>query len=313
MRIWGRRRGALLSGVALGVVAAFLMAADPVRAADMVEAGAGLPAVDGFNGKLEGFGGWGESKGFRSGSDFVGGGLGSLSLPVGHSFGFQLDGMAATRQGDFVGGAAGHLFTRDPSSHLIGLYGSGVGFDDPSRTRSYKIGAEAEAYLGRFTLSGVAGYEHVDAKKAFLGLDGSGARVFSDPKDGGSFFDQLDVSFYPTDDLKLSAGHRYVGRKHAAALGVEALMPVGGVGVSAFAEGRIGEEDYKAAWAGVKIYFGEDKSLIRRHRESDPPNRLKDDLFAASSRRDRVGAVPPPPPPPPGCEITNCGCVFDDK
>ncbi len=40
-----------------------------------------------------------------------------------------------------------------------------------------------------------------------------------------------------------------------------------------FAEGRAGESDFFGAWGGVRIYFGQkDKTLIRRHREDDPPD-----------------------------------------
>ena len=37
-------------------------------------------------------------------------------------------------------------------------------------------------------------------------------------------------------------------------------------------DGRLGEDGYTSVMAGVSLYFGgEDKSLIRRHREDDPP------------------------------------------
>lgn len=291
---------ALLSGAAMGLV---FGAGAPVRAADIFAEGAGLaPAVDVLNGKVEGFGGWADGRFGRSG-DFVGGGLASVTLPLGERFGAQVDGIAASKRGDFVGGGAGHLFTRDPASYLSGVYGSGIGFDDRLNSWNAKIGAEGEAYFGRLTLSGVLGYEHI----------GGGSSATERTRKGGSFFDYVDVSYYVTDDWKLSAGHRYTGRKHAAALGTEIALPVAGFDSSAFVEGRLGEKDYKAVWGGLKVYFGGgDKTLIARHRESDPPNWLKDDLFSTSSRRRSPGVTPPPPPPPPCGGEGSCGPCYPD-
>ena len=51
-----------------------------------------------------------------------------------------------------------------------------------------------------------------------------------------------------------------------------------GGGTSIFAEGRIGEDDYAAVWGGVRLYLGQEKSLIRRHREDDPGEKGPDNL-----------------------------------
>jgi hypothetical protein len=41
---------------------------------------------------------------------------------------------------------------------------------------------------------------------------------------------------------------------------------------SAFVEARTGEGQFNGVWGGLKVYFGQkDKSLMRRHREDDPP------------------------------------------
>ena len=79
---------------------------------------------------------------------------------------------------------------------------------------------------------------------------------------------------------------------------------LGNSAVTGFIEGRVGENDYKAIWGGIRFYVGQnDKPLISRHREDDPPNWLKDDMFA-SQNAVREGAFPlppaatPPPPPP---------------
>lgn len=68
--------------------------------------------------------------------------------------------------------------------------------------------------------------------------------------------------------------HRHIAERHATALGGEFQLPQTLLdhGVSNFAEHRIGEDDYKGIWAGARIYLGDSKSLLRRHREDDPRN-----------------------------------------
>ena len=262
------------------------------------------PAVDGVNGKLEGFGGWSDWRGYGRLANVTAGGLGSLAAPLGDRFGVQIDGIAASHRGFFVGGGAGHLFMRDPGVGLLGAYG---GFTHNNRLSDsrYRVGAEGAVYYGPFTVSGVAGYE--DGQSHFTPL-GFGPNFFAyqwSPS-RGRFFDMVDISVYPTYNIKLTVGHRYVGSLHAAALAGEALVwNLGNSAVTGFVEGRVGENDYKAIWGGVRFYFGQnDKTLISRHREDDPPNWLKDDMFASQNAvRDGALLLPPtasaPPPPPP--------------
>jgi hypothetical protein len=95
----------------------------------------------------------------------------------------------------------------------------------------------------------------------------------------------VDLSYYPTDNWKVSVGHRFVGGNHMAAVGTEYLFSLGGgTAASAFVEGRIGDRNNRAVFGGLNIYFGQkDKTLIRRHREDDPPNRLLDDMFSGAN------------------------------
>lgn len=300
----------LLATTALGFGASGVaMAADlPRRAVDPAPPiFTQLPAVDGVNGKIEAFGGWVDSRWPWRRSHFTGGAIPSVSIPLGHSFGVQVDGLVAGYRGRVTGGGAAHLFWRDPSRALLGVYGSVMRVGAFGATVS-RVGVEGAAYLDRITLSGVVGAEFESgARWGLLGFTPGGWLVSLGPR-RTSFFDMIDVSFYATDNWKLSVGHRYVGGRHAASLGTEALLVrSGGMAISGFAEGRIGERDYKAAMFGVKVYFGQkDKSLIARHRQDDPPTWLKDDMFAASNAA-RYGALPIPaaaPTPP----TNECPC-----
>jgi hypothetical protein len=77
-----------------------------------------MPAVDGFNGKIEGYGG-----GANHSSGFYGA-EGSLSFPLAQQVGLQIDGGVGSFNHSGTSRGAGHLFWRDPSVGLIGVYGS---------------------------------------------------------------------------------------------------------------------------------------------------------------------------------------------
>lgn len=187
-------------------------------------------------------------------------------MPLGERFGAQLDGMAASLDGDFVGGVAGHLFWRDPSTGLLGGYGSYV-TRDGSGIDTWRLGIEGEAYFGQISLEAVLGYENVDSPAGIVDED--------------NLFAIADAAYYFTDDFRVAVGYRHMLDLHIGALGMEYQLPYDFVsGASLFAEGRIGEEDYAGIWGGIRFAFGSgEKSLIRRHREDDPKNRLPDDLF----------------------------------
>jgi hypothetical protein len=224
-----------------------------------------LPAVSGINGKVSGFGGW---ENYDLGAD---GGLfgvdGSFSIPLGQMFGFQADGMISSLDGNFIGGAAGHLFWRNPATGLLGLYGSWV-TRDGSGVDTWRIGVEGEFYSGPITIQGVVGYEGADVP-AFILLDDE------------DVFAYADLAYYATPDLRFSAGYRRLNGLDMAALGAEWQLPADFIGgTSLFAEGRIGEDDYASVWAGLRVYLGaERKTLIRRHREDDPFNWLSNNIF----------------------------------
>ena len=51
-------------------------------------------------------------------------------------------------------------------------------------------------------------------------------------------------------------------------------------GLSCFAELAKGDNGYDHALFGLRYYFGKNKSLIKRHREDDPPNLLRRVLYS---------------------------------
>lgn len=240
-----------------------------------------IPAVDGVNGKLAGLGGTLNHAG-------LGALEGSLTAPLGCQFGVQVDAMAASFDGRFLGSIAGHLFWRDPTFALLGIYASHTFWDRFGGVRANHVAGEGEYYFGRFTLKGVVGVEFGNNATETVGplIQGYDVRT--------RFYDQVNFSFYPEDNLRAYIGHRYLYGKHAAALGAEWGMPLGGgIMPALFVEGRIGEDDFRGVWGGLRVYFGgKDKTLIRRHREDDP-NTWDDGLGIANTGTSACQSNPP--------------------
>ena len=231
-----------------GGVTSALFLGFPVFAADQL--GVDVPevqqcAVSALNGKVEGAGGNIDND-IQDGGRYYG--AASISLPVGCLFGAQIDFSAGELDDESTWGVAGHFFTRDPSSYLLGVYGevAGVGDNDISR-----IALEGELYRDEVTFSGIIGFEDSD---------------FTDDE----LFAAGDIAFYVDDNFQISGGFSHFLDVSSANVGFE--WQPDDTNVSFFAEGAFGDNDHTSVLGGIRIYFGEQKSLIRRHREDDPKN-----------------------------------------
>ena len=221
-----------------------------------------LPAVSGINGKLElDFGGISdpESATFRA--------AGSLSVPIGERFGVQGDVAIGNIDDTWSFGGALHAFTRDPSSYLLGVT-AGVVVADGVRLAA--VGPEAELYLDRISLEGWAGWAAIDYDDVLM------------PDENG-FFAIGDVAWYPTDNWRLSLGGASILGRESLKLATEYQFSDLGFPLSGVGEVRAYDTGAWSAKIGIKGYFGgdPDKSLIDRHRQDDPPNRVLD-LFGAA-------------------------------
>jgi len=116
---------------------------------------AGLPAVSSVNFKVDLSGGEMQNSAALAGDA-------SVTVPVTHSFGVQLDARTSfTGSGDVYAGGAGQWFWRDPSKGLLGVYGS-YALDETFNTtlaggaaRMFtvgRVGVEGDYYLGRVSL-----------------------------------------------------------------------------------------------------------------------------------------------------------------
>jgi opacity protein-like surface antigen len=232
-------------------------------------------AVSAFNFKIEAgylHADFGNDDGFGGAFDSAEGTFvqGAVSVPLGTQFGFQLD--AGMLQSEVKGanglpdfdvdahGIGGHLFWRDPSKGLLGLYAhqTEYDFDRPGNagltTRRY--GAEAEGYFGNYTLKGFVGKDELDWNFAV--------------NDETYLVAKGEVDFYLNDNFMLFAGVDHSFEETSAVIGMEAMAGTGAMSPSFFANASFGG-DSQSMMAGLRIYFGpSDKSLKARHREDDP-------------------------------------------
>ncbi len=232
-------------------------------------AATGLPAVSGLNGSLS-FDGT-----HLSNVDFLSA-TGSISIPISHSFGLQLDAGLAGNDGINGGGGGAHLFWRDPGVGLLGLYGGYLSADSVLAGASSHVwspAVEGELYVGRLTLGGTLGAD-------ILQSGGNSAT---------SFASSAHLAYYLTDDLVMRLGHRYAFESNTGLLQIEAQLaqlPVGGL--SLYGSGVLSENGDLGATGGIKLYFGESgKSLIRRNREDDPLQWWQYAFLALSGRWQR--------------------------
>src|SRR5205085_1610448 len=160
---------------------------------------------------------------------------------------------------------------RDPTSGLLGIYGSYLWLDrgpwpylgKGSGVAVAHVGPEVEMYWKNWTVRATTGWEGGDVH--------------------GGGFAKADLRWYPLADLMLSVGYRRTFQQDALALGAEFLVPqnFGPARVSLFAEGRFGNDDNRAVVGGLRVYFGPSKTLIDKHRRDDPGDWNNDNIFAA--------------------------------
>ncbi len=294
---------AAMVGLGGAMVAGQAVAADPEAENPMMGS---YPAVSGLNFKI------GIAGGLQDGGEFFDTlatdrdtaqtivGTASVTTPILHSFGFQLDGLLGyinrdddissvarfnsddSVDGEFVAGVGGHLFWRDPTKGLVGITASYVdlegdedSFDNLNSTyfappmSITRFGVEGELYLEQFTIAAAAGYQIIDLDDDFF------LNPNSDFEDEG-IYGQLDLSWYATDNLVLSVGAATDPNHDVLGIaGVEWAPAIESFdGLSLFAEGAVGEDDYVSASLGVRFYFGQGTSLKERHRFDDPVDNL---------------------------------------
>lgn len=261
-------QGMAFTGLRSGLVAAMTVFAPAcAQAADVVYADSPMldpkpiyeqrPAVDGINFKASVVSG---TIGGYANHMFIA----SVATPFPYfeQFGAQVDLGIGNYRSDYISAAAGlHLFWRDPSIGLFGIYGD-WGYVNPEHAG--RVAFESSFYNGRWTLDVLTGVQF-------------GQHVFT------QFIDEVDLSYYFTDNFKGSVGHRLTSRGHVGNVSFE-YMPEGYNGWSIYGEAEAGEDDYVGAWAGIRYSFGTAgaNTLMQRDREADPMVRIPRNLASVT-------------------------------
>ncbi|MEM9331615.1 MAG: hypothetical protein AAGA53_09835 [Pseudomonadota bacterium] len=194
---------------------------------------------------------------------------GSISVPVGQQFGLQIDGAHVNLDEDIdvsLSAIGGHFFWRDPSVGLLGIYGEYKEYGNLIETSM--IAAEGEFYKDQFSFEWYAGQENLQTPFG----------------DSDFFAGEALAAFYPTENSRIHAGVRRRIETTSFVVGGEIMADTGGVAPSLFVRASVGDDDTTSVIGGLRIYFGSGpKSLIQRHREDDPTNRLQDGVSAAGT------------------------------
>ena len=241
----------LLAASSFGAQAADLL--DPTPVAQQTQSDFALGAVDGLNFKFSVLGGAYDRNVLDTASNFMF--VGSIATPlsfISDNFGMQVDAAAGLYDSDFASAAAGlHLFWRDPSRGMIGIYGDWA-YVDPEHAG--RVGGEVAFYDGPWSLDIFAGMQF-------------GQHVFTE------FVDEVDLSYYFTDNTRGSIGHRLTSRGHVGNVSFEHMFANGW---SALGEVEMGEDEYVAGWGGLRYSFGSGSSttLIERDRQGGVKTRI---------------------------------------
>jgi hypothetical protein len=251
-----------------------IAAACAMLAATAVHAG-DAPAVSELNGKAAIAGVYHDQKNMLD-EEYSSLFLGSLTAPLTHNFGFQADAVVGTRDGNSLGGVGGHLFWRDPAKGLVGITGSYLtaNYDNGSPDRDVtRFGGEAELYLGQFTLAVTSGHQN-------------GQNV----EDG--YYGSATAYWYANDNLRLGIGAANDPVLDTTGLADVEYQPgfTSMPGMTFFVKSAFGDDEYVSAQAGIRIYFGKDKSLKLRNREDDPMANLPGDSIDSGTADDPVAA-----------------------
>lgn len=180
--------------------------------------------------------------------------VGSFTTPLWSAFGTQVDLAIGQYRDDYTSAAGGlHIFWRDPTIGMFGIYGD-YGYINPEH--SGRVGFEGSIYNGRYTLDVLAGARF-------------GQHVYT------KAFDEIDLSYYFTDNFRGSIGHRGTSRGNVANVNFEVADP-NFAGWSLYGEAEAGEDDYTAAHVGLRFAFGSgsNASLIERDRQSSVKIRI---------------------------------------
>jgi hypothetical protein len=202
-------------------------------------------------------------KGGATDGEFEGEIFAKGALPVGDALGIQIE--AGIGIDDYYG-VAGHLFTRNPELGMLGAYASYESIDGIELSR---FAAESEFFLNAITIGGDVGYQSGEVDHGIFG--------------------RVDLKFYASPDFVLSVGGEAAPGLEFARVGAEWRPGFDALpGLSLFADGEFGSDDYESVRLGFTYHFGSSSStLIDRDRREDPGMKLKNNAPAQAEKKKK--------------------------
>lgn len=239
---------------------------DPTPVAQQPAPSQPAAAVDALNFELSVLGGAYQRNVLGSASNAMFTASVATPIPGFVNFGAQLDAAVGIYDGDFTSAAAGlHIFYRNEQG-LVGIYGDWA-YTDPEH--GGRVGVELSSYHDRWSVDALVGIQfgqHFDTQ----------------------FIDEVDLSYYYTDNLRVSVGHRLTSRGHVGNLSFEHLLTDQGLdGISIFGEIEAGEDSYVGGFGGIRYAFGSNaNTLIERDRGSSVQVRIPRNLSSVTQCGD---------------------------
>lgn len=228
------------------------------------------PAVSDPNLKISGFGG---SSRLDRNNDGISGAAASFTFPLAFSFGVQLDGAYARIDNGNFGSTGAHLFWRNPTVGLLGMYVGYSRFDRQGGIDFGRVGGEGQYYHQQWTIDTAGGVKFGDIDQAY---------------------GRARLQYYPINDLMLRAGWLYEGRSFAN-VGLEyQISNRQRTGVSLFVDGNLSNNDNHSVIGGLKVTFGNSMSLKDRHRRQDPDSYAGFDQQASQAEAGKRAAQSSP-------------------
>ncbi|EKD69860.1 MAG: hypothetical protein ACD_46C00712G0006 [uncultured bacterium] len=200
-----------------------------------------LPAVSKLNG-------WGGAAGdYLHNQRYSGLGAlaeGGVAVPLTYQSGAQLHAVAGTN----LQSIDGYIFWRNPAQGLLGPH---VMYTKSSDFHDTLYGLHGESYLNSWTLTAEAGGASI--------TNGHGS---------GNYYAEAIVNWYAQPDWRIYAGGIVLEGNGTGQVGTEYQLGLNSLpGLAVFADAGVGAHDLNFGFLGLRYYFGDCKSLVRRQRE----------------------------------------------
>jgi len=185
----------------------------------------------------------------------------SGSIPLGQSYGLQVDTAIGKISNLTAGGVGGHVFWRNPEVMLLGVTGMWSRVEAASDSLE-RGGLEAEYYFDSFTVASSAGMQW-DAK-------------------GNTSYASLGATYYYTPNIAVSSEVSGFSNKRSVKIGGE-YRPESMDSSSFFVDTSVDNDNKLSGIVGVRFSFGAPSKTLRKRDRFDDPINIVSSMMSASA------------------------------